>query len=140
MRKVFRFLTVLIILAAGLVGARFLWAKYWLGKKEITLGTTIEETKKDLFSKGEQLNEELGKVLGESEKDQSEVSSYIRQELPQVIKTEIEKSEVVREIKEEVVKIVEQATQQVKELPEKQVKKIKREISEEICKQLLKEE
>lgn len=120
-------MTILGLLAAGFVAGRFLWERYYLERKDTTLESVVGQTKKELFVKGKELDDQLGKVLGESESN----------DLSQVIKEELEKSKLFSDLNKEVTRISKQTTKNLKDLPQKQLKTIKKEIRKEIYRQLL---
>ena len=136
---VFRLVSFLVIIFALLVLGRFVQAKYLSGDKNATLSGAIEQTKKYLLGQGEQINQQLGQVLGKSDKSGG-LAAYMREDLPPQIKEQIEKSKIVGQVQQEVNKIVQDTTQKVKDLPEAGIKKIKKDVSQEICRQLLKED
>lgn len=138
MRGIFRLLSLVIVLLAFLVLARYVWAKYLTGKEDISLQKAVEQTKKDLISGGEYLNEQVEKVLGE-QTGKKQLDAYIKEDLPEEVRKQLEQSEVVREVQKEVNTVINNATEKIKELPQSEVEKLKKDLRQEICKDLLEE-
>jgi sugar-specific transcriptional regulator TrmB len=134
MRELVRVLTLLAIVAGGLVLGRYAWAKYIAGKKDVSLEQAATQTKQDVVSKVDELNQNLGNVLGESS-----TKEQLSQGASQYIQQQVQQSEIVKQVQTEVTKIVEQTTQNVQQLPQEEINKIQRNVKEEICKSLLKD-
>jgi gas vesicle protein len=137
MREVFRFLTFGAIFLACLVLGRYAWAKYLVGQKQTTLGQALEQTKNDLITAGEKINQQAERVLG-AQTSGKQLNNYLREDLPKDVQKEFQQSEVVKEVQKEINTVINNATQSIKELPQSEVEKIKKDIKAEVCKDILK--
>jgi len=130
MRFLFRIISIVLVIGLGLVTVKFVWARYVKGQKDISLDNVLLETKNSLLAKTGLVDRELGKVLGETDTKKA-IGLYAQDR--------IQKSEVIGQIKEEINNITASGSSQLKDLPSAELKKIRRSVSEEICKQLLKD-
>ena len=126
MRGFFRFISFLLIIGACVVTARYAYAKYLQGNKSTTIDQAFENTKGDLITGSQLINQEVGKVLGVKTDN-----------LPDIAKKKLEENQTVKQIQEQINNIVNDSVNQAKQLPAAEVKKIKKDVAAQICKQLL---
>ncbi|GEM_PF-6536858 len=130
MRRILNLIIILVVLFGCLVLVRFARAKYFGKKTYVTLDEVVEQTKNDLISTGEKINKQVEKVLGEKTS---------KENLVEEIQKELEQNEVIKELQKEVNTIVTQTTEKIRDLPKNEMEKIKKELKQEICKDLLEE-
>ncbi len=137
--KFLKLITALLLVLGILVVGRYLQEKYLQKNNNVSLKDSLSLVQKDIFYTAREIDNRLGKVLGETDTRQG-ISGYVRQELPDEVKERIQKSQVVKEIQEEVANIVNDTTKNIQNLPKNEVDKLKKDISSEICKQVLEED
>ena len=137
--KVYRLTSAVVVILGLLVIGRYAWAKYLSDRKDMTLQKAVQETKDDLFSKGKMVNEKIGKVLGEDNEEEKDLSAYIKEDLPKELQKKVQESEVIKEIQKEVIQIIESTTTEVQQMPQEEIDKLKKGVAQEICTQLMEE-
>lgn len=134
MRIFFKIFSFFLIAGLCFLSAKYLWARFVKGQNK-DINTILGEAKNDVLSS----DGFLGNVLGEATNN-DDLGRYLRQQLPEDIQTQVKESEVVKQVQTEITTIVNQTTQEVKDLPAQQTEKLKKEVAEEICRQLLNED
>jgi len=134
--KAYRIVSAVVVILGLLVTSRYAWAKYLTDRNDMTLKKAVQETKDDLFNKGKTVNKEIGKVLGEEDKEK-DLSAYIKEDLPKELQKKVQESDVVKEIQKEVIQIIESTATEVQQLPQDEVDKLKKGVAQEICTQLM---
>lgn len=126
MRALLRLASIIFFGLVFFVMGQLFWARFVKGE-DLTLEKAIDKTGQNLSG--------LPEVLGLSvEKD--DLGEFVRTDVAEFVQERLEESEIVDQIEKQVDYIASQAGE-VRELPAAQAQKLKKDISQEICNQLL---
>jgi len=137
MKEALRFISVSVMILGCLVFGRYAWTKYITGQEGATLGQAVQQTKKDLTDIADRINSQAEKVLGEKTGGKP-LENYLKEDLPKEVQAELQRNETIKEIQREVTTVINNTTEKIKELPQSEAEKLKKEIKEEICREVLK--